>query len=111
MATLIKANDALTNDQTAYKYKDGELTWIQNVKPAQGKKFTLGELQRLVNNGEAGGLIENMPVHPKRKEKGISYLCNEEGINLKMPKNRLMSIFLGYDCVGDILRLDESEWS
>ena len=111
MGTLIKASDALHNDETAYSYKFGELTWKQNVKPAQGKKFTLSELQRLVNSGEAGGRIENMPVHPKRKEKGISYLCNEEGVNLKMPKNRLMSIFLGYDCVGDILRLDESEWS
>ena len=111
MATLIRADESYSMASTAYAYYDGELTWKQNTKPAQGKKFTLGELQRLVNNGEAGGLIENMPVHPKRKEKGISYLCNEEGVNLKMPKNRLMSIFLGYDCVGDILRLDESEWS
>ena len=53
MATLIKAaesmlfigNDTLTNDQ-AYKYKDGELIWLQNVKPAQGKKFS-GVAKRL----------------------------------------------------------------
>ena len=110
MATLIKAQPV--NQQVHYYSFEGtEMTWEQNVKPAQGKKFTLSELQRLVNSGEAGGRIENMPVHPKRKEKGISYLCNEDGIGLKLPINRLMSIFLGYDCVGDILRLDESEWS
>lgn len=110
MATLIRA-EPVRQQVHNYSFQGPEMTWVPNVYPAKGKKFTLSELQRLVNNGESGGRIENMRVHPKRKEKGISYLCNEDGIGLKLPYNRLMSIFLGYDCVGDILRLDESEWS
>ena len=42
MATLIKAQPV--NQQVHYYSFEGtEMTWEQNVKPAQGKKFTLGE--------------------------------------------------------------------
>lgn len=78
----------------------------REVHPANGEKFTLNELQDHV-----GGLIENMPVHPKRKERGVGYLCNEDGIGLMLQPNQWMTMFLGYVCVGDILEIRDEEWN
>ena len=85
----------------------------ETVYPEQGKKFKLSELQKLVSSGQSidRSLIENMPVHPKRKEDGIAYLCNENGLELNLPVITFMSMYLGYTVLGDVLRITSKEWS
>ena len=78
---------------------------IRDVQPTNGEWFTLNELQDHV-----GGMIENMPVHPERKEKGLGYLCNENGLAEMLKPNQFMTMFLGYVCVGDILEIEDKEW-
>ena len=87
----------------ATQYKASGIT--REVQPANGEWFTLNELQDHV-----GGMVENMPVHEARKEKGIGYLCNENGLAERLQPNQFMTMFLGYVCVGDILELKDEEW-
>lgn len=90
MAQLIKAN--------------GEVT---EVKPANGKTFSLKELQNFV-----GGYVERF----RAGEKVFNW--NEDGRMMKLPKNEKATNILYVECdgmnnvqdiVGDVLICEESE--
>ena len=79
----------------------------REVHPANGEYFTLNELQDHV-----GGTVENMPItYPERVEKGIDYLCNENGLAEMLQHNQYITVVLGYICLGDILEVKHEEWS
>ena len=66
----------------------------EEVKPADGKKFTLEELQKFV-----GGYIEAVPyANP------VAY-CNEEGRLNNLPLNRCASLRFKQNLVGDIIQV------
>ena len=80
----------------------GEVT---EVKPANGKDFSLQELQQMV-----GGWIETFWIDNKR------WVVNEEGLLLDLPKNIKATETLEDACgqavqilVGDVVILDASE--
>lgn len=77
---------------------DGFIQW---VKPAQGKKFKLKELQGFVN-----GLIEEI-----RLDDGYSMLVNEEFTYNGSRLNQLASDMAGQPICDDVLLIDEGEWS
>lgn len=66
----------------------------EEVKPADGKKFTLAELQKLV-----GGYIEHVP-----HSRPIAY-CNEEGRLTGLPPNALASQRFEQVLVGDVIQV------
>lgn len=81
---------------------DGTETTVQ---PADGKRFTLAELQ-----GYVGGLIEIVKTHDKR-----TMYVNEEGLVDNLPRNAkasglIDSCYLTIDGVrGDVLVLDKGK--
>ena len=86
--------------------KAGENDGIK-VSPANGKEFTLGELQAYV-----GGLIE--PVSLRRDIKGTEtnwreMYVNEEGLLYNLKVNPTASILAGKTIVGDaiVVTMDE----
>ena len=69
----------------------------EDIKPADGKKFTLKELQKMV-----GGYIE---VYPIPSGKGY-IICNENGINQGLPPNEYVKMLFGIDLVGNVALVD-----
>jgi hypothetical protein len=67
---------------------------VEEVRPANGKRFSLRELQAFV-----GGYIELVPCAAP-----IAY-CNEEGRLHNLPLNRLASIEFGQSLVGDVIQV------
>ena len=66
------------------------------VSPANGRAFTLAELQALV-----GGFIELVPGTAQRPA-----LCNEEGRLARLPFNDEASRRFGMDLVGNVVECD-----
>lgn len=66
----------------------------EEVKPADGKKFSLEELQKLV-----GGYIEHVP-----NSRPIAY-CNEEGRLNHLPVNLCASRRFQQELVGDVIQV------
>lgn len=66
----------------------------EEVKPADGKKFKLEELQKLV-----GGFIEAVP-----HSRPIAY-CNEEGRLNHLPVNSCASRRFSQELVGDVIQV------
>ena len=76
----------------------------KGLYPANGKTFSLGELQAAV-----GGIIEIAPIRPEYKSKIL--LADEEGLCKPNPVvNIEASKIAGCAIVGDTLLLDEGEW-
>lgn len=85
MATLIRSNGT-----------------TETVTPANGRHFSLGEMQAFV-----GGFIEHVGIW-----QGHSYWCNEEGKLLGLPVNAEATARLGMTwdvLVGDVLVTSETE--
>jgi hypothetical protein len=74
-------------------YRVGE-TVIEQVKPTDGKKFTLKELQKFV-----GGFIEHVPG-----SRPIAY-CNEEGRLTGLPPNAIASVHFNQVLLGDVIQV------
>ena len=72
----------------------------EEVRPADGKKFTLKELQKLV-----GGFIEHVP-----HSWPVAY-CNEEGRLHNLPLNPLASQRFQQMLVGDVIQVRKAEAS
>jgi Domain of unknown function (DUF3846) len=70
----------------------------REVKPANGKKFSLEELQKLV-----GGYIEYVP-----RSRPIAY-CDEEGRLKEKPLNALASQRFNQLLVGDVVQVRRVE--
>ena len=88
--------------------KVGEIEGIK-VSPANGKEFTLGELQ-----GYVGGLIEPVPL--RRDIKGVEsdwreMYVNEEGLLYNLKVNTNASILSGRTIVGDAIIVSNDEVS
>jgi len=92
MAQLIKANGGVTE-----------------VKPVNGKKFSLEELQKFV---AGGGYIEKYRAGNK------VFIWDENGLNKRLPKNEKATDILYLECegmrnvqdiVGDVLICEKSE--
>ncbi len=71
------------------------------VKPADGKLFTLEELQ-----GCVGGLIEQVGEFYD----DVSVLVDEEGRLKGVQPNRVASELLGYLVLGPALFIHDAEW-
>lgn len=71
---------------------------VEAVTPANGKKFTLEELQ-----GFVGGYIELLPLRGRR------VLCNEDGLVRGLRPNYLASIACGMTLVGNVVELEKGE--
>ncbi len=82
MATLLKTDGTATE-----------------VKPANGKKFTLAEAQALV-----GGYVERV-----RARNGF-LLVNEEGLLKGLPWNLAASGMVGFTLVGDVVLYNHGEF-
>ena len=79
--------------EVGFLYRIGALT-TEEVKPADGKKFKLEELQKLV-----GGYIEAVPyANP------VAY-CNEEGRLNNLLFNELASGAFKQFLVGDVIQV------
>lgn len=76
---------------------------ISNVEPKNGTDFTLDELQ-----GFVGGYIEI--IHPTTGRLIKPYqiaVCNEEGLNMKLPCNPIASVICNTYLVGSVLLTSE----
>lgn len=62
----------------------------------------LSDLQEAV-----GGLIEVLGVAPD----GRTILCNEEGLLNDLPVNLPVMYAFGYECVGDVLLVNDKEFN
>ena len=86
--------------------KSGIIGLPRTVKPKNGEKFTLEELQELV-----GGYIQLAPhmdnEHPMFKNKII--VVDEEGVIKNKPVNNMASALSKQRLVGDVLLCDQSE--
>ncbi len=87
---------------------------VEEVKPANGKMFTLEELKKFV-----GGYIEVVLIKPNhlRDENGklVDMLCNEDGKRLQLPVNIVATKLAGVEhrgdvIVGDALLISGHEW-
>jgi uncharacterized protein DUF3846 len=67
---------------------------VEEVRPTNGKKFSLAELQKLV-----GGYIEYVPG-----SRPIAY-CKEEGRLTNLPPNALASLKFNQVLVGDVIQV------
>jgi len=67
---------------------------VREVRPADGKKFSLRELQDAV-----GGTIEHVP-----HTRPFAY-CNEEGRLIGLPVNALASLEFQQILVGDVIQV------
>ena len=88
--------------------KAGESDGIK-VSPANGKEFTLDELQ-----GYVGGLIEPVPLRRDiagSEENWREMYVNEEGLLNNLKVNPTASILSGRTIVGDAIIVLESEVS
>lgn len=74
---------------------------VQEVTPANGKAFTLEELQ-----GFVGGYIEPVRLGP-----GKTMLVNEEGLIQELPYNSKASQLAGQVIVGNAVVVDGKEWN
>lgn len=68
---------------------------IKEYPPADGKQFTLKEMQKAV-----GGLIE---VVPSWRGEDTLMFANEEGLIIGLPLNQLSVELTGSPLVGDLL--------
>ena len=70
---------------------------IEIVKPANGKQFSLDELQKFV-----GGYIEMVPY--------AKYVyCNEEGRLKGLPQNQIATLMFNMLLVGDVILCSPQE--
>lgn len=74
---------------------------VQEVTPANGKGFTLEELQ-----GFVGGYIEPVRLGP-----GKTMLVNEEGLGMELAYNSVASELAGQPLVGNAVVVDGKEWN
>lgn len=72
--------------------------FVEMKFPADGKKFSLEELQKFV-----GGHIEKVPG-TARRGKPVAY-CNEDGRSAGLPFNFSASTKFGFDLLGDVVQV------
>lgn len=75
---------------------------ITEIKPQNGSDYSLEELQ-----GFVGGVIELVSFRHNGKMKFA--VVNDEGLLLNLPSNRVASLVVGRDLVGDCAIVDYSE--
>ena len=91
----LRVHEATENKKTAILFKtDGTISYIKPID----NYFTISELQLLV-----GGNIELYP----QKIGGCLIVCNEEGLLINLPKNKLFKIYSAIALVGNILLCPE----
>ena len=91
-------------------YADGE---EKEVKPEDGSKFSLEELQQFV-----GGNIQVVPSYSILYNAGVMdedndqdvMLCNEEGLLHDLPLNITASVMSQDKIVGNVVLISSGEW-